>query len=145
MTDIHKIELGPGRFMWLLVEDEPYGEPFVAGPNPATDMADRFARLFGNSPEDKLYGLIRRELRGKVLEQRSLFWMRIYDSGHVDIKKDRERCAHPPFRTLEEMKIVSAVNGWTDPAWLYDVATEAAAKIARRNGATGEKPVFSRI
>jgi len=60
--------------------------------------------------------------------------MRVYDSGHFDIRKDRERCAHPPFRTLEEMKIVSAVNGWTDPARLYDVATEAAAEIARRNG-----------
>ena len=139
MTDIHKVELGSGRFMWLLVDDEPYGEPLVAGPDPAGDIADALAGWFMSTPADEIYGRIRQEFRSGALIRRSLFWTRIHDSGRVEIKKEAARgtAATAPFTSPEEMKIVSAVNGWTDPEWLHDAATRAAAEIVKRQG---EKP-----
>jgi len=138
MADIVKVELTPGRPIWLYTEVElPVGEPFVAGPDPAGDIARACAHFLaepqGGVSRDSLYSRIRRRFQGASLVAAADLWVRVYDGAgqRFDVQKSRvaDDRAVPPFMSLEEMKVVSAALGWPDPEWLHDVTEKAVTRI----------------
>lgn len=139
MTRIYKVDFWPtrdARYIWLL---DSCGDPLVAGPDPVGSIVSWYSESvgrarqvgaagFGCEPVFDLYEFAKTMLSGTRLTRLASVWADIDDGGEATVMKNRfgsSSSASLPFRSREEMAVVSAACGWPDPLRLDEALAKA--------------------
>ena len=97
---------------WMVVGQDPVGGLRVVADFRKCDAAGLRKILFGGT------------MLGIKFMSRTVFMEQDDDFVCVKNRSGSSASARPPFRSLSEAAILSAANGWPEPAWLDDVLRE---------------------